>query len=188
MTHDAKPTDTELVFDEAEVGKYILSRLESTNHKDLQTSEFQMCMFAARFQFDKTKPELEVLRAENAELKAELMFNESLTEREDIEFAQIFSAARMSYRNFQGKIRGQTITKADSFDSHLVWAAQAFEYHKLQSKLSAANAQMEKMAEVLSLISSTSEFNCEIGESNQRAAAINTLAQYQQFKKESASE
>lgn len=55
---------------------------------------------------------------------------------------------------------------------------------KLQSKLSAATAQMEKLADWLVLIAAPSVFNCAIGEGNQRAAATKAIAQYEQFKKE----
>lgn len=47
----------------------------------------------------------------------------------------------------------------------------------------AERARAQKLVEALRLIAGPSEFNCEIGESNQRAAAQKALAEYESKEK-----
>lgn len=69
----------------------------------------------------------EALRAELAAIRAQgaaedLSFMEFM-DAEDAMFEQIDIAARKSFRRHQSSVKGQMFTRADGFDSHLVWAA-----------------------------------------------------------------
>ena len=59
-----------------------------------------------------------------------------------------------------------------------IWIAGADWHRDYAQKLNAdLFADNKLMKETLELISSPSEWNCEIGESNQRSAAVKTLSQ-----------
>ena len=68
--------------------------------------------------------EIEQLRAEVQRLRDEAMMQAQYTQPDDVMFEKIERAARASYRHHQSSIRGQQLTRADSYESHLIWAAQ----------------------------------------------------------------
>ena len=67
--------------------------------------------------------ELRALRAQLEAAEAEIDWIKAQPDDDGRMFAEIEAAAKASYRRHRSKVRGQVITRADSYESHLVWAA-----------------------------------------------------------------
>ena len=57
---------------------------------------------------------------------------------------QIESAARASFRRHQGRIKGQLLTAADCYDSHLLHAAYQAGIHAMHAQLAEAQKDAER--------------------------------------------
>lgn len=65
------------------------------------------------------------LVAENERLKEMAMFFSTYTDPDELEMDEIENAARESFRRANSGVRGTTITRANSYESHVIWATKA---------------------------------------------------------------
>jgi valyl-tRNA synthetase len=64
------------------------------------------------------------LIAENERLTKEAMYGAEFTHSDDAMFERIERAARASFNRHRRATRGQQCTRADAYETHLVWATQ----------------------------------------------------------------
>ncbi|MBV5322745.1 MAG: hypothetical protein JZU60_02785 [Ilumatobacteraceae bacterium] len=69
--------------------------------------------------------EVKHLEAQVDELQALAMVQKEYREPDDVLFGKIELAAHASYRRYESSCRGQQVTRSDSYESHLVWAAMS---------------------------------------------------------------
>ena len=97
---------------------------------------------------DELRDALKEHASEIERLTSEAMFQQQMTEPDDIMFERIERAARASFRRHRSSTRGQQLTRADAYQSHLVWAAQA----EMKPKLAAQRKVLEQALEALNVM------------------------------------
>ena len=94
------------------------------------------------------------LVAENERLKEMAMFFSTYTDPDELEMDEIENAARESFRRANSGVRGTTITRANSYESHVIWATKARinkEVTAARTALAAAEAREEMLRKAIIL-------------------------------------
>lgn len=92
------------------------------------------------------------LVAENERLKEMAMFFSTYTDPDELEMDEIENAARESFRRANSGVKGATITRANSYESHVIWATKARiskEITTTRTALAAAEADNEWLRDAL---------------------------------------
>ena len=133
----------------------ILDRLWSIQNDCAQYVAGSDIMRDAANEIDQLRAQLAVAQAENERLKEMAMFFSTYTDPDELEMDEIENAARESFRRANSGVRGTTITRANSYESHVIWAAKARinkELTATRTALAAAQAREEKLREGISVI------------------------------------
>jgi hypothetical protein len=81
------------------------------------------------------------LIAENERLTKEAMYGAEFTHSDDAMFERIERAARASFNRHRRATRGQQCTRADAYETHLVWATQ----QEVKAERDAAIAERDEL-------------------------------------------
>ena len=87
------------------------------------------------------------LVTENERLKEAAMFFSTYTDPDELEMDEIENAARESFRRANSGVRGTTITRANSYESHVIWATKARISKELTATRAALAAAIRALAE-----------------------------------------
>ena len=93
----------------------------------LSKEEFKLLLSnsVASADLDKVQDAIADLVAENERLKEAAMFFSTYTDPDELVMDEIENAARESFRRANSGVRGTTITRANSYESHVIWATKA---------------------------------------------------------------
>ena len=130
----------------------ILDRLWSIQNDCAQYVAGSDIMRDAANEIDQLRAQLAIAQAEIERLKEVAMFFSTYTEPDELEMDMIENAARESFRRANSGVRGTTITRANSYESHVIWAAKARINKELavtRTALAAAQAREEKFIAAL---------------------------------------
>lgn len=130
----------------------ILDRLRSIQNDCAQYIAGSDIMRDAANEIDQLRAQLAEAQAENERLKEMAMFFSTYTDPDELEMDEIENAARESFRRANSGVRGTTITRANSYESHVIWATKARiskELTATRTALAAAEAREAKFIAAL---------------------------------------